>query len=128
MFRAFPATLSDDQQPRVTIARAMRRRVGVQPSETGIFGAGDITVRPSLTLTTLRRFTMTTTVQCSCVAIEMRLTGTPLIQYICHCDDCQAVHGNAYSCSQYAALTPVCYPKEGSIQSFTFNAGMPRPP
>jgi hypothetical protein len=35
--------------------------------------------------------------------VEIRLTGQPVIQYFCHCDDCQAVHGKAYPCSVYPA-------------------------
>jgi hypothetical protein len=27
----------------------------------------------------------------------MELTGEPLVQFYCHCDDCQAVHGAAYA-------------------------------
>jgi hypothetical protein len=41
------------------------------------------------------------TVRCSCGAVEMHLTGKPVMQYVCHCDDCQAVHGTAYSVSLY---------------------------
>jgi hypothetical protein len=46
---------------------------------------------------------MYTAVRCACGVVEMMLTGTPLIQYVCHCDDCQAVHGHAYACSLYPA-------------------------
>ena len=35
----------------------------------------------------------------------MRLTGKPVAQYFCHCDDCQAVHGKAYDCSLHIAQT-----------------------
>jgi hypothetical protein len=35
--------------------------------------------------------------------VEIRLTGKPVIQYFCHCDDCRAVHGKAYPCSVYPA-------------------------
>lgn len=38
---------------------------------------------------------------CSCGAVEMTLTGKPLLQYVCHCDDCQAVHGAAWSSALY---------------------------
>jgi hypothetical protein len=38
---------------------------------------------------------------CCCGAAEMTLTGKPLMQYVCHCDDCQAVHGAAYACALY---------------------------
>lgn len=40
-------------------------------------------------------------VNCSCGTVEMELTGDPLIQYYCHCDHCQAVHGDAYACALY---------------------------
>jgi hypothetical protein len=33
----------------------------------------------------------------------MQLSGEPIAQYICHCDDCQAVHGKAYSVALYSA-------------------------
>jgi hypothetical protein len=39
---------------------------------------------------------MTMTIQCGCGALTMELTGEPLVQIYCHCDDCQAVHGAAY--------------------------------
>jgi hypothetical protein len=38
----------------------------------------------------------TTKVECRCGAVELELTGDPLVQMYCHCDDCQAVHGAAY--------------------------------
>jgi hypothetical protein len=34
--------------------------------------------------------------QCRCGAVELELTGDPIVQFYCHCDDCQAVHGAAY--------------------------------
>jgi hypothetical protein len=37
-----------------------------------------------------------TLVQCRCGAVELELTGDPIVQFFCHCDDCQAVHGAAY--------------------------------
>jgi hypothetical protein len=40
---------------------------------------------------------MTTRVQCRCGEVEMELAGEPLVQFYCHCDDCQAVHGAAYA-------------------------------
>lgn len=39
---------------------------------------------------------MVTAIQCLCGAIKMELTGEPLAQAYCHCDDCQRVHGAAY--------------------------------
>ena len=44
---------------------------------------------------------MSITVQCSCGVVQIQLTGKPLVQYVCHCDDCQTVHGKAYPCSLY---------------------------
>ena len=41
--------------------------------------------------------------KCSCGAVEVTLTGQPTLQYYCHCDDCQAVHGAAYACVLYPA-------------------------
>ena len=46
---------------------------------------------------------MSTTVQCSCGAVELQILGSAILQYVCHCDDCQAVHGGAYPCSLYPA-------------------------
>lgn len=37
-----------------------------------------------------------THVQCRCGAVELELTADPIVQFFCHCDDCQAVHGAAY--------------------------------
>lgn len=50
---------------------------------------------------------MQITVNCTCGAVEMTVTGEPLIQYVCHCDDCQAVHGQAYACSLHPAIAVV---------------------
>ncbi|MHB8473874.1 MAG: GFA family protein [Gammaproteobacteria bacterium] len=38
----------------------------------------------------------TSDIQCLCGAIKIRLSGEPIAQFYCHCDDCQAVHGGAY--------------------------------
>jgi len=46
---------------------------------------------------------MTTThVQCGCAAVKVQLTGEPMVQYVCHCDDCQTVHGKAYPIALYS--------------------------
>lgn len=45
-----------------------------------------------------------THVRCGCGVVEMQLTGEPMAQYVCHCDDCQAVHGKAYSVALYPAV------------------------
>src|SRR5688500_14253922 len=37
-----------------------------------------------------------TTVSCLCGALSLELSGPPLVQLYCHCDDCQAVHAAAY--------------------------------
>jgi hypothetical protein len=34
--------------------------------------------------------------QCRCGAIGLKITGQPVVQLYCHCDDCQAAHGAAY--------------------------------
>src|SRR5258708_31508154 len=44
-----------------------------------------------------------THVQGGCGVVEVQLTGEPMAQYICHCDDCQAVHGKAYAVALYPA-------------------------
>lgn len=33
---------------------------------------------------------------CLCGAVKLSLDGDPVVQFYCHCDDCQAVHGAAY--------------------------------
>ena len=38
-----------------------------------------------------------TKVQCRCGAVEIEITAQPIVQFFCHCDDCQAVHGGAYA-------------------------------
>lgn len=40
---------------------------------------------------------------CFCGAVKLEVTGTPILQYVCHCDDCQAVHGKAFSVSLHPA-------------------------
>lgn len=35
-------------------------------------------------------------VTCRCGAVELEISGEPVAQFYCHCDDCQAVHGGAY--------------------------------
>jgi hypothetical protein len=37
-----------------------------------------------------------TTIQCNCGAVKVELSGEPIVQGYCHCEDCQAVHGAAY--------------------------------
>ena len=36
-------------------------------------------------------------IQCRCGAVELELASEPIVQFFCHCDDCQAVHGAAYA-------------------------------
>lgn len=35
-------------------------------------------------------------VACLCGAAVLKITGAPVVQAYCHCDDCQAAHGAAY--------------------------------
>jgi hypothetical protein len=42
---------------------------------------------------------------CGCGGVKVELTGQPLVQYVCHCDDCQAVHGDGYACAIYHAAS-----------------------
>lgn len=35
-------------------------------------------------------------VGCRCGAIELEITAEPQVQFYCHCDDCQILHGAAY--------------------------------
>jgi hypothetical protein len=37
-----------------------------------------------------------TQIECRCGAVGVELRGEPLLQFYCHCDDCQAVHGAAF--------------------------------
>jgi hypothetical protein len=36
-------------------------------------------------------------VKCRCGAVGLDITGQPIAQVYCHCDDCQAAHGAAYA-------------------------------
>ena len=36
------------------------------------------------------------TVQCRCGAVALEIAADPIVQFYCHCDDCQAMHGAAY--------------------------------
>lgn len=36
-------------------------------------------------------------VRCRCGEIELAISGPPVAQFFCHCDDCQAAHGAAYA-------------------------------
>ena len=38
--------------------------------------------------------TLTTT--CRCGAVQLTMSGEPVVQLYCHCDDCRAAHGGAY--------------------------------
>lgn len=53
--------------------------------------------------------------QCSCGAVKLQITGAAILQYVCHCDDCQAVHGKAFSCSLYPAQNVVVLSGETEI-------------
>jgi hypothetical protein len=35
-------------------------------------------------------------VACRCGEVHVEVSGDPVVQMYCHCDDCQAVHGGAY--------------------------------
>jgi hypothetical protein len=35
-------------------------------------------------------------VQCRCGDVQLALSGEPIAQFYCHCDDCQVIHGGAY--------------------------------
>ncbi|ASC71930.1 Glutathione-dependent formaldehyde-activating enzyme [Halomicronema hongdechloris C2206] len=38
----------------------------------------------------------TTEISCLCGTVKVQLTGHPITQFYCHCDDCQATSGGAY--------------------------------
>lgn len=45
-------------------------------------------------------------VACPCGAVHLHISGEPLAQFYCHCDDCQAAHSAAYVAeSVYPAST-----------------------
>ena len=57
-----------------------------------------------------------THVRCGCGAVEMQIPGEPMAQYICHCDDCHAVHGKAYPVVLYpASAVAVLSGKTGAV-------------
>jgi hypothetical protein len=58
-----------------------------------------------------------THVRCGCGVVEVQLTGEPMAQYICHCDDCQAIHGKAYAVALYPASAVVV--TRGETGAFT---------
>jgi hypothetical protein len=41
--------------------------------------------------------TEVTTIECRCGAVAIEISSEPIVQFFCHCDDCQAVHGAAYA-------------------------------
>ena len=60
---------------------------------------------------------MTTSINCDCGAVELQLTGSPLAQFYCHCDDCQTVHGRPYPSSLY--LSESVSVTRGETDTFT---------
>lgn len=36
------------------------------------------------------------TLSCRCGSVQLQISGAPVAQFYCHCDDCQAVTGGAY--------------------------------
>ena len=54
-------------------------------------------------------------IQCPCGAVTLQICGAPLLQYVCHCDDCQAVHGKAFPCSLYTATDVVLFNGETEV-------------
>ena len=47
-----------------------------------------------------------TKVKCRCGAVELEISAEPIVQFYCHCDDCQAVHGGAYARNSSIRPTP----------------------
>lgn len=37
-----------------------------------------------------------TNIQCLCGTVKLHISGAPVAQFYCHCDDCQSVTGGAY--------------------------------
>ena len=42
---------------------------------------------------------MVTNIQCACRGVEVQISGKAMLQYVCHCNDCQAAYGKAFPCS-----------------------------
>lgn len=84
-------------------------RIYNKPNQLRPMCAGRCFATPLLKVVRLEgRDLMTIThIQCNCGAVEVRLSGEPLMQYVCHCDDCQAVHGKAYPVAVYLASAVV---------------------
>ncbi len=38
----------------------------------------------------------TVEIACRCGGVNIEVSGEPIAQFYCHCDDCQVVHGGAY--------------------------------
>lgn len=34
--------------------------------------------------------------RCPCGSVQLRVTGAPVVQFYCHCDDCRAATGGAF--------------------------------
>jgi len=49
----------------------------------------------------------TTRVRCPCGAAQLELHGEAMACFLCHCDDCQAVHGTAYPSALFPASAVV---------------------
>jgi hypothetical protein len=47
----------------------------------------------------------------------MEVQGEPLLQYVCHCDDCQRACGKAFSCALYPARSVTT--KRGEVDTLT---------
>lgn len=47
------------------------------------------------------------TVRCSCGHVQLELTGAPVSQIYCHCDDCRTAHAAAYVASAIYPATAV---------------------
>lgn len=40
---------------------------------------------------------MEANLSCRCGSVQLRISGAPIAQFYCHCDDCQAVTGGAFA-------------------------------
>lgn len=59
-------------------------------------------------------------IQCLCGVVRLRLTGTPVEQFYCHCDDCQAASSGPYvAVALYPADAVVA---EGELQTWTLRS------
>ena len=66
----------------------------------------------------------TVDITCLCGSVQLRLSGEPVAQFYCHCDDCQATSGGAYVAVALYPADAVSHTK-GELVAWTLKT-MPR--